>query len=223
MTSTTRALIAAARAGLDPDPAAAARVRAKLNVALGGAAPVAAAPVAAGGLALKLAAVIAVATAVTTAAVVAVPSHRSQATAVPVPAVVDTAVVEAPAVRVHTAAPELAVPAVAPPHHARPVIAIAETPDARPSAAEVNLSREVELIDRAMASLRSGSAAAALASIALFDKETFGRGQMAEEAAAIEIEARCTLREDVSKRLAAFDHKWPSSSQRTRITAACRK
>jgi len=240
MTSTTRALIAAARAGLDPDPATAARVRAKLGLALGGAAPMAAAPgaapvvatpaaagpVAAGGLALKLAAVIAVASAVATVAVVAVPSHRTQATTVPAPTVDDTALVEAPAVRVHTAAPEPAV--VAPrPRVVTPIDppqpAATPTPAIAPAAGEVSLSREVELIDRAMAALRAGHPDDALAAIAIYHRETRDRGQLTEDATAIDIEASCTLHLDVTAKLAAFDHLWPSSAERSRLTPACGK
>jgi hypothetical protein len=44
---------------------------------------------------------------------------------------------------------------------------------------------------------------------------------MAEEAAAIEIEARCTLREDVISALADFDRKRPESEQRERIQTTC--
>lgn len=91
-----------------------------------------------------------------------------------------------------------------------------------PSADEpATLSREVELIDRAMLALRRGQPTAALAAIEQFDADTRGRGQMAEDAAAIEIEARCQLRQDVTAKLEAFDRKWPSSAQRERLHTAC--
>lgn len=91
-----------------------------------------------------------------------------------------------------------------------------------PRAAEpVSLSREVELIDLAMASLRKHAPAAALAAIHTFDRETLGQGQMAEEAAAIAIEARCGLHQDVTEPLAAFDRAWPSSAQRSRVVTTC--
>jgi hypothetical protein len=216
MTPTTRALIAAARAGLDPDPAAAARVRAKLNLALGAAAP-GAAPAATGGLALKLAAVVAVAGAV---AVIAIPQHRARATAVPAPSVEDPVLVDPPSARVTAAASEAAVPVSAPAHRARPVITRAEPPV---PTADVDLAREVELIDRAMAALRAGHADDALAAIAIYHRETADRGQLTEDATAIDIEASCTLHLDVSAKLAAFDHLWPSSAQRSRLTTACNK
>ncbi|HEY5925537.1 MAG TPA: hypothetical protein VIV11_27820 [Kofleriaceae bacterium] len=83
------------------------------------------------------------------------------------------------------------------------------------------LSREVELIDLAMVSLRRNAPLVALEAIRVFERETLGEGQMAEEAAAIEIEARCKLREDVTGALARFDREWPNSAQRARIQTAC--
>jgi hypothetical protein len=218
MTPTTRALLAAARAGLDPDPAAAARVRAKLNLAL--AAPVAA-PAATAGLALKLAVVAAIAGAV---AVVAIPSHRSRATTVPVPRIDELAVIENPAVRVIAAAPDSAAapPSAAPVHaHARATMPAPVHPQAAPGAPDIDLAREVQLIDRAMAALRAGHADDALAAIAIYHRETADRGRLTEDATAIDIEASCTLHLDVTAKLAAFDHAWPSSAQRSRLTTAC--
>jgi hypothetical protein len=219
MTSSTRALLAAAREGLGPDPAAAARVRARLDALLAApAAAAAAAPAAGGGLALKLAAAIVVAT--TTAAVV-IPSSRTEPTAAPAPALDDLAAPERPALAVHAASRE---PSAPPPvrraaRAAAPAPAIVTAPAPAP---EVTLAREVELIDDAMASLRAGHATDALAAIAAFHRETAGHGQLAEEATAIEIEASCTLHLDVRDKLAAFDRAWPTSAQRARLTAACR-
>src|SRR4029079_19517735 len=76
------------------------------------------------------------------------------------------------------------------------------------------LSREVELIDLATTALRKQAPLVGLEAIRVFERETLGRGQMAEEAAAIEIEARCTLHEDVSDALTRFDQNWPNSAQR---------
>jgi hypothetical protein len=45
---------------------------------------------------------------------------------------------------------------------------------------------------------------------------------MAEDAAAIAIEAHCTLGDDVRAKLEAFDHAFPSSAQRARLAAACK-
>lgn len=101
-------------------------------------------------------------------------------------------------------------------------------PSAEPTSAEpvstpepASLSREVELIDLAMVSLRKNAPRAAIEAIRVFERETLGKGQMAEEAAAIEIEARCMLREDVTAALARFDRKWPESAQRDRLHTAC--
>jgi hypothetical protein len=79
----------------------------------------------------------------------------------------------------------------------------------------------VELIDRAMLLVRRGDARDALVTVATFQRETRGHGQMAEDAAAIDIEARCRLREDVTSRLAAFDRRWPTSAQRSRLQDVC--
>jgi hypothetical protein len=222
MTPSTRALLAAAREGLGPDPAAAARVRAKLDALLAAPAAAAAAPASAagGGVAMKLAAALALATA-TAAVVIAVPTSRTEPTAARAPALDDLTAPEPPALVVHTAAREPAAPppvkTVARTVASAPAIAAAAAP-----AAEVTLAREVELIDDAMASLRGGHATEALAAIAAYHRETAERGQLAEEASAIEIEASCTLHLDVRDKLAAFDRTWPSSAQRSRLTAACR-
>lgn len=227
MSPSTRALLAAAREGLGPDPAAALRVRAKLDAVLAGTA--AAAPAAAtGGLALKLAAIIAVAGAI---AIVAVPHHAAAPTAapalsldetahavVPAPALEETARIDVPAPTVHATSRE---PTAAAP--TKPVVVHIATPAEKPAppVAEISLAREVELIDDAMASLRAGNPTDALAAIAAFHRETGDRGQLLEEASAIEIEATCNLHLDARTKLAAFDRAWPSSAQRVRLTAAC--
>ena len=86
---------------------------------------------------------------------------------------------------------------------------------------EVNLAREVELVDDAMAALRANQLTEALAAVAMFHRETGDRGQLVEDATAIEIEASCKLHIDVRAKLAAFDETWPTSAQRARLTAAC--
>jgi hypothetical protein len=227
MSPSTRALLAAAREGLGPDPAAAARVKAKLDALLAApaAAAASAAPAAAagGGLAVKLAAAVALATA-SAAVVIAVPTSHPQPTAVRAPALEDVITVEQPVVTIRAAAivrDEVAVPDV--PREPTPVkrVRAATAPVVAPSPPEVSLAREVQLIDDAMASLRSGHATEALAAVAAYHRETGDRGQLAEEASAIEIEASCTLHVDVRDKLAAFDRTWPSSAQRSRLTAAC--
>jgi hypothetical protein len=85
-----------------------------------------------------------------------------------------------------------------------------------------DLAREVVLVDQAMAALRRGEPAAALAAVRVHAAETAGAGQLAEDAAAIEIEALCRLHDpDAGARLAAFDARWPQSAQRSRLTARC--
>jgi hypothetical protein len=73
-----------------------------------------------------------------------------------------------------------------------------------------------------MAALRGGQPSAALAAVRLHATETAGAGQLAEDAAAIEIEALCRMHDaSVATRLAAFDARWPQSAQRSRLTTRC--
>ena len=60
-----------------------------------------------------------------------------------------------------------------------------------------------------------------LGAIRVFERETLGRGQLAEDAAAIEIEERGVLGEDVTALLASFDRTWLESAQRERIQCRC--
>jgi hypothetical protein len=130
--------------------------------------------------------------------------------------------VEAPRVSALVTHEEIEPPASATPAHEAAAAMAIEQPVIHLRKQEpASLSREVELIDQAMASLRARDARGALAALHTFDRETLGHAQMAEEAAAIGIEAHCTLHEDASARLAAFDRSWPSSAQRARITTAC--
>lgn len=199
MNPTSRALIAAARAGLGPDPTAAARVRAKLDARL-------AAPVATG-VSLKLLATLVIVGGIGTLGALTVPAPKPTAAAAP--ALLELAPAETP-VHVVAASPES--PAPPAPHHVAAAVA---------APAEVSLAREVELIDRAMSSLRAGHPDDALTAIALYHRETADRGQLLEDASAIDIEASCTLHLDVSTKLDAFDRAWPSSAQRSRLTNAC--
>jgi len=84
-----------------------------------------------------------------------------------------------------------------------------------------SLAREVELVDRAMTALRLAQYDVELATIATFDRETAGQGQLAEDAAAIAIETHCKRHDRATELLDAFDRRWPSSAQRSRLTAAC--
>jgi len=74
-----------------------------------------------------------------------------------------------------------------------------------------------------MLELRRGHYAAALATLDTYTTETAGRGQLAEDASAIEIEALCRSHSSTAAaRLDAFDRRWPTSAQRTRLTEACK-
>jgi len=91
---------------------------------------------------------------------------------------------------------------------------------ARPA---IDLAREVELVDLAMAALRRGDAGTALVTVQRHAAETAGNGQLAEDAAAIEIEALCQLHDPArNAKLAAFDVRFPRSAQRSRLDRSCR-
>ena len=209
--SAARALLDAARDGLAPDAAAVRRVRAKVAASTG-------AGVAAG-LAMKLGVVGVIAALAVGAGVLASRSHD----------------VSAPAIDLPSAGSETAPPVVRPQITAtdRPTIEMAQQSavrarpvihtDAPAAAPAIDLSREVELIDRAMAALRRGDPAAALASVRVHAVETHGAGQLAEDAAAIEIEALCRLADpSVRAKLDAFDLRFPRSAQRSRLTSECK-
>jgi hypothetical protein len=212
--SASRALLDAAREGITPDPHAIARVRGKVEAA-------AAVGAAAGATAFatKLG-VLAVVAAVVTGGVL-------YANDAPVP-------VEAPALERSSPRPivrEQRAPIAMPPmdvssprvvEPAKPARPPSGRKPAAPRPAGIELGREVELIDTAMAAMRRGDATAALAAVRTHATETAGSGQLAEDAAAIEIEAACRLHDaTVGAKLAAFDARWPSSAQRSRLTTTC--
>jgi len=86
----------------------------------------------------------------------------------------------------------------------------------------IDLAQEVEIVDLAMAALRRGDARAALAAVQRHAVETAGKGQLAEDAAAIEIEALCRLGDpSTGARLGEFDARFPHSAQRSRLTNRC--
>lgn len=210
MTDLSRNLLSAARDGLTPDAEIAARVRARVAAAVAApAAAVVAAPVAKTGIALKLGITLAVLGGVV--AVLAVTSRNEHAHA-PLLSIspVDR---DEPSHEVRASASTDAPPVVEAVRTVKPVVVAGfET---------ASLSREVELIDLAMIALRRNAPTAALDAIRVFDVETRGHGQMAEDAAAIAIEAHCHLKHDVTDALARFDARWPSSAQRARIHTSC--
>ncbi|MBA3453562.1 MAG: hypothetical protein H0T42_10755 [Deltaproteobacteria bacterium] len=98
----------------------------------------------------------------------------------------------------------------------------AVTQPARAEPVRADLAREVELLDLAMNALRSGDTTGALAAIRRHATETRGSGQLAEDAAAIEIEALCRRHDaSVVAKLDAFDARFPRSAQRSRLSVNC--
>ena len=210
-----RALLDAARDGMSPDAAAISRVRTKVDAAIGGG--VAAGSVAT--LAGKLGA-LAVVAALATGAALYLRRDRDVATVVyDEPRIVhETAPARAVAREQAPETPETAMP----PMIVHEPTAAVHTVTAPRERRHIDLGREVALIDRAMAAMRSGNSAAALAAVRTHATETAGAGQLAEDAAAIEIEALCRLHDStVDTKLEAFDKRWPESAQRARITASC--
>ncbi len=214
LSSSARALLDAAREGMSPDAAAIARVRGKVTAAAGGAA--------ASALVLKigLAGVLA---AVTVGAIVS--RTRSEAPAMtPHIAMPSMTSEPAPIARAHEVAPPISdepapIEMAAEPMR-RPEVTLTIDPE------PADLSREVELIDRAMKALASNDAPRALATIKLHVAETRGKGQLAEDAAAIEIEALCRLHSStvaITAKLDAFDARFPRSAQRSRLTTHCQE
>lgn len=235
-----RALLDAARRGMSPDAAATRRIRAKIATAVGrGGAAATSMKLAVGG---KIA-VVSVVAAVLTGAYLYARGHDQAIAPIPHATVIDgrppppeARQLEAPdadeAPDVDIDAIELD-PAPAPPprlapHVARPAPARVE-PSTAPAVAtrpEVHgdLSREVELVDQAMAGLHRGDTAAALEAIRRYDIETAGRGQLAEDAAAITVEALCQRNDPASgPMLKAFERRWPHSAQRARLLGACHR
>jgi hypothetical protein len=201
LSPSARALLDAARPDIAPDAAAVRRMRAGVAAKVGG-----------GLLAGSLAAKIGLAAVLATASIGAIVyATRSDAPAPRSPA---TPIATAPPAR-HDA--------VSPSQPQAPALVTLEAPapSAQPA---IELSREVELVDTAMAALAADDAKQALAIIATYAKETRGTGQLAEDAAAVEVEATCALDGSAAHRaLAAFDARYPHSAQRARVTTACTK
>jgi hypothetical protein len=243
-----RALLDAAREGMSPDAAAVSRVRARISVATAGAAAgtaiglklglfavVAAIAVGAGVYATRRAP-----TAVAPRVELANPSElpvQSAAREVPAPASADDDLItiETPAAIPEAAPPGRSgvperqrVPAASASDAQRAVSGPGRAPTDRRSAPAArrpggsDLAREVELVDLAMAALRRGDAGGALEAVRRHTAETAGRGQLAEDAAAIEIEALCRLHDPTTNaKLEAFDARFPRSAQRSRLTIQC--
>lgn len=224
LSPSARALLDAAREGMSPDAAAIARVRGKVTAAAGGAA--------ASALVIKLG-LAGVLAAVTIGAIVYSRSNDAPAMApqLALPA-------ESTPARVHAVVPveaptetETETETEAEAAEASPIEMAAEpmrrpevklTVDVEPA----DLAREVELIDRAMKALATNDPNRALATIKLHVAETRGKGQLAEDAAAIEIEALCRLHSPtttITAKLDAFDARFPRSAQRSRLSTRCQE
>jgi hypothetical protein len=214
LSPSARALLDAAREGMSPDAAAISRVRGKVTAAAGGAA--ASALVIKLGLAGVLAAV----------AVGAIVSQRGEAPMTPQLALpVETAPSPTPITRVHEVAPVEAPDAAEPaPIEMAAVPMRRDAPKLTVDIEPADLAREVELIDRAMKALATNDLRRALATVELHAAETRRAGQLAEDAAAIEIEALCRLRTSartITAKLDAFDARFPRSAQRSRLSTHC--
>ncbi|HET9989803.1 MAG TPA: hypothetical protein VFQ65_14825 [Kofleriaceae bacterium] len=232
---TSRNLVAAARRGLDPSADVAARVRAKVALAVGAGATAATTMPRAASVAPKAAVfgtgkILAI-TAIVGALVTAAWFVERSPVVASAPAIVVPAETELDSpndlhVEVSASGDAVTAAPVAPrATRASRGSATIVKPPAPPPAVEstpaITLAREVELVDTAMSSLRANDPANALATLVVYERETAGHGQLAEDAAALEIEARCRSNTPVTNQLRAFDERWPRSVQRERIVTAC--
>jgi hypothetical protein len=223
-----RALLDAAREGLGPDAAMLTRVRSKIDTAIAG-----------GGSGATVSSGISVGAKLSILSVIALViggamllrGGDDDAMTSPALELAAPSVVEVPSRRAQYEPPPAA-PHIEMAFETAPPTAAIATPTPTPIiiAAQVNevptpgvdLAREVQLIDAAMASLRAGNPTAAIQSVRLHRAETSGHGQLAEDAAAIEIEALCKLHDrKVVAKLEAFDARWPDSAQRSRLSTNC--
>ena len=242
-------LVEGARDGLAPDDAAIARVRARVaaTVAAGAAATTIGTGVAKASTAVasKLAIVAIVASVASGSAVlIAMHARAPQPQRASGPAmrvtrdVTPSSPSPAPIQHVEESPPPASPPPLSPSPSPRPHVAPAprSSPAPMPSAPVPSLSpitpppppiatlaREVSLVDEANAALHAGHLDAALAAIDVYERETLGGGQLAEDAAAIELEALCKAHApSAATKLADFDRRWPGSRERARVVAACR-
>src|SRR5258708_6779217 len=113
-------------------------------------------------------------------------------------------------------------PAVAPQRPPSGEVALVEpAPAPAPAPAAPALAREVELIDRAQSALRDDRPSDALDALATYTREVGAHGQLAREAAKLEVEAACRANApDSADRLAALARRYPGAVT-TRLRAAC--
>ena len=166
---------------------------------------------------------------------VAAPSRPAPAVVerVAAPAAVDTPATPDHAIDLDDITLETAPPTrtARPPSPSAPAVAVAPGPaeppaetvaPAEPPAPADSLTRELSWLRAARAALRAGTPDAALIALASYQRE-FTAGQLAEEAAALAVEAACAAgRGDVEARRAAFMRQWPTSTARARVERACR-
>jgi hypothetical protein len=103
----------------------------------------------------------------------------------------------------------------------RPSRPRAPAPDLAP-AAPLDLDAELRLVARIRGALRRGDAAAALAAIAEHRRD-FPDGALVQERSAHEVDALCAAgrRDDARELAAGFLARWPDSTHRARVAAAC--
>jgi hypothetical protein len=210
---TSRRLVASARSGLDPAPDVAARVRAKVAAAVTGAPVTAPAAVGVGKFVVLGAIVSAIGIWFVAPRAMQVPTINVPVSAMAEP---ESQLAVHVTSSVHAEAAPVAHPAPAVIAHLSEIVQPAAQSPAPPT-----LAREIELVDSAMVSLRGGDLAKTLSTLDVYEYETTGHGQLAEDATALEIEARCRSRMESADKLAVFDQRWPNSVQRARITSAC--
>jgi hypothetical protein len=245
----SRALVDAARSGLGPDEIAIRRMRARVaativagtgtaviaghaanaattaaaTTATTAAATTTATATAAAATGASIAVKVAVAIAIGTAAIGSgVHVVRSRAAAPPVKAPVVELPASAPSRELDRA--ELAPPIVAHVREAPPAVTAPPPPPhhAVPAPAPISLARETTLVDAAVVALSNGRTADALLAIRRYTVETHGQGQLAEDAMAIEVEARCRLGDARAAAVfAAFDARWPHAAEHAKLAAAC--
>ncbi len=215
-----RALLDAARDGMGPDAAAIARMKVKVVSTAGATATTA--------IAIKLGIVAVVATLAAGAAIYgnrsrAVTPPRIELTATHNEASAAVAQSRADSTGAAAITPSRSEPIeMAPDRMTRPRTTPVAQPPSGVAPGRADLSREVELLDLAMTALRAGDTTSALAAIRKHASETRGAGQLAEDAAAIEIEALCRRHDpSVVAKLDAFDARFPRSAQRSRLSATC--
>jgi hypothetical protein len=214
-----RDLISASRTGLSPDAATVARLNARIHTAAAGAGT---ATVAVTTIAKVVAALVVI------GASAAYLRHPTRPPAVaPILSISTGSAVDEPqlAPRIVSVEREPVPPPAsldpAPAPVPTPVPALAPTPAPVHGA---TLAREIELIDQASQALHRGDHAGVTAAIHLYETETAGRGQLAEDADGIALEAACKANSpDAATRLDAFTRRWPQSAQHTRLSTLCRK